>query len=98
MEPFVLFWFACGIAAALVSSSRGDNPWIAAAIGLFLGPIGLLIVIVTAGEKCPKCDKRISKSAGRCPHCHSDLAKPGTPATDDPRTAALIEALKRQSR
>ncbi|MCX6348237.1 MAG: hypothetical protein NTV79_01865 [Candidatus Aureabacteria bacterium] len=45
-------------------------------LGLLFGPIGLLIICLTQGNrlKCPMCRKMIENDARLCPYCRSDLA------------------------
>jgi hypothetical protein len=41
-------------------------------IGLFLGPFGLLAVLLTSRKKmCMQCKKRIEKDALKCAYCGS---------------------------
>ena len=58
-----------GIVSALVARNKGEGIITAFLIGIILGPIGLLIVILTSGSKCPYCKSRIHTEATTCPKC-----------------------------
>lgn len=91
MEIVFIFWIVCGIAAAIIGSSRGESGcgWMIG--GFLLGPIGLLMCVTSSGVKCPQCHSRISGGASRCPKCQAGLAPD---KSDDPATTALIDALQ----
>jgi len=44
-------------------------------LGLFLGPIGWLLIFLSKGNRktCPFCKGSVHPEATRCPHCQKDL-------------------------
>jgi hypothetical protein len=71
---WILLWIACSVLAAFIASAKGGNTLLAAALGLFLGPIGVLFAFFIGGKLCPACKSRIHKDATRCPRCQETLA------------------------
>ena len=70
-----LVWIASAIAAALVGSSKGEAG-MGFLFGLGLGPIGLLLAIVSRGDRvdCPSCGEPIRRRAIVCKHCGRDVS------------------------
>ena len=75
-----IFWVLCGIAAAMVASSKGRSVGGWFFLGLILGPFGLLFALLAGKEgpaegerKCPFCAEFIKKEAVVCKHCGRDL-------------------------
>ena len=84
----VLLWIGCAIAASIVSSNKGKD-WLGGALlGFLLGPIGLLITLVSSTDqaqldsaslasglnrKCPFCAELVRAEAKKCRHCGSEL-------------------------
>lgn len=78
-----LFWVLCGIAAAMVASSKGRSAAGWFFLGLILGPFGLIFALISGKEgpadgerKCPFCAEFIKKEAVVCKHCGRDLPAP----------------------
>ena len=69
---YIILWLICGVAAALVGSSRGDTGVGWFLIGVVLGPFGLLLAF-TAGVKCHYCQSKISEKATVCPKCQREV-------------------------
>lgn len=44
------FWLVCGIAAGIIAQDKGDDATGAFALGLLLGPIGIVLAIVKKPE------------------------------------------------
>ncbi len=69
---FALFW---GFLAMLVERHRGSSGALGCFLGLFLGPIGLLVCLLDKGHQCPMCKKGIDKKALVCPYCRSEISE-----------------------
>jgi hypothetical protein len=50
-ESIIGFWIICGIVGGVVANSRGASGAIGFLLGLFLGPLGLIICFVLVPEK-----------------------------------------------
>lgn len=79
---FLIIWIVCGILGAVIGSNKGVG-CLGAILGFVLGPLGLLIVVVTPDEtrvECPFCREKINKAAVVCPHCRNPQQPgPGKP-------------------
>jgi hypothetical protein len=74
MAYLFVFWFVCGFAAALIRQFKGGSAAAGAALGFLLGPVGVLIAILTKPPVvCPFCRSPVDAGAGTCPRCQSDL-------------------------
>jgi hypothetical protein len=78
-EPFVMLgfiiWLICVAISAVVGAKRG-NPLGGTFLGVVLGPIGLLIVLLSEDKyrvPCPFCAEKIQKKAKICPFCRKEL-------------------------
>ena len=89
-----ILWIACGVIGAMIGSGKGEA-FSSGCLGLLLGPIGIIIALVSSGNriKCPLCKGVIPKDAAICMHCRSDL-RPEKPAARDlgPPLAPLPDA------
>lgn len=76
MELF-LVWLVSIIIATMIGQRKG-TPVLAFMLGVVLGPLGVLIVLASSGNRlpCPYCREKIIKGALKCPHCQSDLGPP----------------------
>jgi hypothetical protein len=72
--PFLLFCALGALVGAAIGSSKG-RAFAGAAWGIFLGPIGWLIIALAPDTrlKCPECGGAIVKGARKCKNCGSDL-------------------------
>jgi uncharacterized oligopeptide transporter (OPT) family protein len=86
----LIFWALCGIAAAMIASSksRSVGGWFFG--GLLFGPLGVLIVaclspITTTadegGRPCPHCAETIKRAAVVCRFCGRDVEAQATAPT-----------------
>jgi hypothetical protein len=75
MELF-LFWIVCGIAAAVVGSSKGRSGFGWFLIGIFLGPLALLMVgfmpALPDQAQTKQDDNPQFEFSKRCPFCAED--------------------------
>jgi hypothetical protein len=71
---FIIIWFLCGVAAAVIGSRKGAG-CSGFFLGLLFGPFGIIIALAMKGDRirCPLCKELIHKKAVICPHCRSNL-------------------------
>lgn len=85
---YVGVWILCGIIAGAIYRNRGNSGFAGFLAGLILGPIGIILVLVTkpntaaieqrqlaSGEmkKCPACAELVRSDARVCRYCQHDL-------------------------
>lgn len=80
MGLLILFWLVCAIIAAIIGDKKGEAG-IGCLAGFLLGPIGILMALVSTGNRkpCPYCQEPVNKAASVCPHCRKDLTAPSSP-------------------
>jgi len=64
-------WFISLILATVIGSRKG-NPISGFLVGLLLGPIGVVIALVSGDKNrisCKFCAEKIMNTASICPHC-----------------------------
>lgn len=91
---YLLVWVLCGFAAAMIYSNKGRSGATAFLVGIFLGPIGVLLALLTptdaagverkqldAGQmkKCPHCAELIRAEASICRYCNREQPGAGQP-------------------
>jgi hypothetical protein len=96
----LIFWALCGIAAAMIASTknRSAGGWFFG--GLLMGPIGVLIVTCLSSisqeqtesgdtRACPHCAETIRRAALVCRFCNRDIvwATAIIPSALEPRSA-----------
>src|SRR6185437_7924680 len=70
-----ILWAACGPATALVASRYGSNVPLWFAIGLVLGPFGLIFSLASGYDRvCEHCGRHIDRAALSCPRCRHDVS------------------------
>jgi hypothetical protein len=76
MTEFLLFWTLCAIVASIIGNKKGEAGW-GCLWGILLGPIGILIAILSDGNRkpCPFCQEKVHEAATVCPHCRKDLPR-----------------------
>ena len=70
----VIFWILCGLIAGMIGSSKGAA-LSSFFLGILLGPIGVIIALVSNGDRrpCPYCKELVREKAVVCPHCQRDI-------------------------
>lgn len=84
----LLFWLGCGFLAAIIGASKGRSGCGFFALGLFLGPFGIIVAALfsatpekieadglSSGDlsRCPACRETIQTGASICPHCRTPI-------------------------
>jgi hypothetical protein len=72
--PLATIWIASIVIAGAIGNRKGEG-FLSAFLAVFLGPIAILIAMVSSGNrvKCPFCKELINKDAIKCPRCQSNL-------------------------
>lgn len=80
LVSYLLIWILFGIVTGMVMSNRNRSTGAGFLLGLFLGPFGLIIALLTKEEvapaqrtrECPHCREPMRRDASTCPHCQKD--------------------------
>lgn len=81
MEVVLLFWIVFAILGGALGATKG-RAGEGAALGLLLGPLGILIVPALKSQKelnkkgtkvCPHCAERVAVKAKVCKHCQKGV-------------------------
>lgn len=67
---YVLIWLLSGITAAAIYSRKGRSGVLAFIAGVLLGPIGVLLAVLTPADTAATERQQISSGMMKpCPHC-----------------------------
>ena len=102
VEVLLIWAIVGGIVGAAIASSKGGSSASGCIVGVLLGPIGWILIALTAGPsgRCPHCGGRIPKNVAVCSHCGRET-KPGVgaPSRRTPSqqrdVSAQVDALER---
>ncbi|MCK4304246.1 MAG: hypothetical protein KAY24_08395 [Candidatus Eisenbacteria sp.] len=81
MEVALVLWLLFGIAAAAIASSKGRSGCAWFAMGVLLGPFGLLVALLPSSEQKNQAKAREDGVAGefrKCPHCAESIRREAT--------------------
>ena len=94
MEYIIPLWILCGLIGAAVGSSKNLGLW-GFVVGFLLGPIGLLIVVLSSGNRipCPFCCEKMNRRATVCPHCQRDVGARAMPVPSGRASGYLMNLL-----
>lgn len=87
----VIFWIVCGVIAGMIGSNKGSG-CAGFALGLLLGPLGIIIALIMKGnqKKCPFCKGDIPEDATTCKHCGKDIDPSGDSSDNDDESDGKI--------
>ena len=71
----LIVWLSCAIWTASAAIKRGGRPLHWFLLGLFLGPVGPLIVLRVLTQGCPHCRSPVLRSVYVCPNCGKDVPR-----------------------
>jgi hypothetical protein len=84
---YLVIWICLGIVGAMISSSKGNSGCGGFALGVLLGPIGLLIAFFLSDneeakrektgdtKKCQYCAEYVKEDAILCKYCGQTIGK-----------------------
>lgn len=76
MVFLVILWLGCAVFGALMGQAKGRAAG-GFALGLFLGPLGLvgLALLGPVKAQCPYCRELVDGRAVVCPHCRGQFSR-----------------------
>lgn len=76
---FIAIWLLCGVLSAAIISGKGKGGCSGFALGVLLGPIGVIIALLTSSKEDEEKDKaskgKSSESYKKCPYCAEPIRK-----------------------
>jgi DNA-directed RNA polymerase subunit RPC12/RpoP len=75
---FLVMWIVLfGALGAVIGERKGIGGQ-GFAVGVLLGPLGVLFVLAASGNRvrCPACRELVDPAASVCPHCQHQIAEP----------------------
>ncbi|QQX80034.1 hypothetical protein JK628_21540 [Shewanella sp. KX20019] len=75
----IVFWlgfYLLMLLASIIIGYRKGNIVAGALLGYVLGPIGVLILLLSKDRKmlpCPECGSKIHRHSYKCPKCHQKV-------------------------
>ena len=101
---WIVIWIVCGIICTVVAQNKGRDGCGWFALGLLLGPFGIVLALVMPADqeaqerkslqqdsrKCPACAELIKREASKCKHCGEKIEPLGR-RKNDPGDEALRE-------
>ena len=74
MELLMGLWLPSIFFCIAIAKQKGHSMLGGLLLGLFAGPLGVLItVLVKAEPTCPQCAEFVKREANVCRHCRADL-------------------------
>ena len=82
---YVLVWLVFGVVSSIIASNKGNSGCGGFLLGVLLGPIGLIITLLSSGNnngnypsknytrRCPYCAELVNHQAIVCKHCGRDI-------------------------
>ena len=71
----VVVWLLFGMWTAIVATRRGGRGLHWVFIGVFLGPLGPLVVLKVLTHHCPSCQAKVLRAVSECPNCGREVPR-----------------------
>ncbi|MGQ0831264.1 MAG: zinc ribbon domain-containing protein [Microthrixaceae bacterium] len=74
MEFLMGLWLPSTLFCVAIAKEKGQSMLGGLLLGLFAGPLGVLITLLVKAEPtCPRCAEFVKREAKVCRHCGADL-------------------------